>query len=251
MPRIISVAVLLIGFIPVALGQVLRQDKTDSDWEVLLTPYLWGPSLKGTSAIGDLPPLELDASFGDILSALNLAFSLHTEFHRGKWAFVIDPTYMSLEIDIETPGQNAEPQIGIDMWLVEAWTAYKFTENFEILAGARYQDQNISVSLGLPSPPFPADVGLEIKENWLDWFAGGRVKFPMGEKWFVSGRGDIVFAGDSDTSYNVQVFLNRRIRQTMALNFGYRYFRDDYDNGVDFRWDVKQQGPVIGYTWAF
>ena len=37
----------------------------------------------------------------------------------------------------------------------------------------------------------------------------------------------------------------------MALNLGYRYIKDDYNNAPDYTWDVKQQGPAIGYTWAF
>lgn len=45
--------------------------------------------------------------------------------------------------------------------------------------------------------------------------------------------------------------LNRRFGKSMALNLGYRYFKDDYNNAPDYTWDVKQQGPAIGYTWAF
>jgi hypothetical protein len=241
---------MMVVFLPTASAQLIRQDKTDADWEVLLTPYLWAAGLKGTTGIGTLPTLELDASFGDIAEQLDGAFSLHTEFHRGKWAFVIDPIYISLEVDLETPLPQLTPKINVDMWLIEAWGAYKFTENFEVLAGARYQDQDLSVSTGLPSPPFPG-TGLESKENWTDWFAGVRVKLPMGERWFFSGRADVAFAGDSESNYNVEVYINRRIRQTMALNIGYKYFRNDYDDGVDFFYDIKQQGPVIGYTWAF
>ncbi len=37
----------------------------------------------------------------------------------------------------------------------------------------------------------------------------------------------------------------------MALNLGYRYFKDDYNNAPNYTWDVKQQGPAIGYTCAF
>ena len=83
-------------FSSIVTAGVLREDKGDTDWEILLAPYLWGTSLKGTSQVGVLPPLDIDASFSDLLSNLNMALSLHTEFHRGKFAFVIDPTYLSL-----------------------------------------------------------------------------------------------------------------------------------------------------------
>ena len=70
--------------------------------EIILAPYLWGTSIDGTSAVGSLPPLEIDASFSDLLSNLNFAMSLHTEFRFDDWVFVIDPTYLSLEIEVLT-----------------------------------------------------------------------------------------------------------------------------------------------------
>ena len=55
----------------------------------------------------------------------------------------------------------------------------------------------------------------------------------------MTARGDVVFAGDSDTSYNVEVFFNRRFDKNKALNPGYRYFEDDYDNSPTYAWDMK------------
>jgi hypothetical protein len=37
----------------------------------------------------------------------------------------------------------------------------------------------------------------------------------------------------------------------MALDLGYRYFQDDYNKQGVYRWDVTQQGPIVGYTWVF
>ncbi len=73
----------------------------------------------------------------------------------------------------------------------------------------------------------------------------------LGDKWVVTWRGDIAFAGDSDSSYNMEIFFNRRIGETMALNIGYRILEDDYINEGVYGWDMVQQGPVIGYTWTF
>jgi hypothetical protein len=76
-----------------ALAQSFDKDSN----EIILAPYLWGTAINGTSTVGVLPPLDIDASFSDIFSNLNFAMSLHTEFKRGPWVFVIDPTYISLE----------------------------------------------------------------------------------------------------------------------------------------------------------
>ena len=72
--------------------------------------------------------------------------------------------------------------------------------------------------------------GIQVKENWTNWFGGLRFASDIGEKWFVTWRDDIVFAGDSDSSINTALFLNRRFGERKSLNLGYRYFTDDFDN---------------------
>ena len=227
---------------------------TDEDSKrILFAPYLWATALNGTSSIGALPPLEIDADFSDLFSNLNFAASLHTEFHNGPWVLVIDPMYVSIEADIapeEVPlPPDSSPMVGVDMWFVEQWGGYRFADNWEVYAGARYQSQDLEVS-GLPSPPLPVS-GLSVSEDWTDWFAGVRFNSDIGEKWFLVWRGDIVIAGDSDSSINTSLLLNRRFGKRMALNLGYRYYEVDYDNLPSYAWDMTQSGPVVGYTWVF
>ena len=48
--------------------------------EIILSPYIWGTSLSGTSTVGVLPPVDVDASFSDLFSNLNIALAMHTSF---------------------------------------------------------------------------------------------------------------------------------------------------------------------------
>ena len=257
MDRLLSrllASVLFLGVIgmPVATtAGVVREDKGEDDWEILLTPYLWASAIKGTSQVGTLPPMDMDVPFGDLLSNLDMALSLHTEFHRGRWAFVIDPTWISLTLDASTEDSVVSPEADVEIWLVEAWGSYKVAENWEVLGGARWQSQDMEVDPGLPDP-FPDDVSFGVKDDWLDWFVGGRFNYQLGSsRWNIVGRGDVTIAGDSDSGFNVSLFLNRHIRKTMVLNLGYRYLETDYDNYPTYVWDAYQQGPVFGYTWSF
>ena len=36
-----------------------------------------------------------------------------------------------------------------------------------------------------------------------------------------------------------------------AVDLGYRYLETDYDEFPTYAWDIRQQGPVVGYTWSF
>ncbi len=242
--------ILLLSVCGFSSAAALAQGRDEKDREIILSPYLWGTSIDGTSTIGALPPLDIDASFSDLFSNLNFAASLHTEFRFDDWVFVVDPSFLSLEIDVELPPPlpaGAGPKIEVDIWLVELWGGYRFTENWEVIGGLRYQDQDISMS-GLPSPPLPF---AGVSEDWTDWFVGARFKSDLGDRWFMTWRVDVVFAGDSDTGRNTSIFFNRRIKDTMALNLGYRYFVNDFEKTGTYRWDVTENGPVIGYTWTF
>lgn len=218
---------------------------------VIFAPYLWGTGISGTSTVGALPPVDVDADFGDLLDNLNFALSLHTEFKYDNWVFVIDPTYLSLEMDAGLPEAvplEGNPTVEVDIWMVELWAGYKFVPNWEVIGGARYQSQDISL-IGLPNPPFPPDAGVD--EDWTDWFIGLRTAYDLGEKWFFNWRIDVAIAGDSESSWNTALFFNRRFGKSMALNLGYRYFEDEFIEEGVYGWDVTQDGPIIGYTWTF
>jgi hypothetical protein len=230
------------------------QSNSEKGREIVLAPYLWGTSIEGTSAVGDLPPLDIDAGFSDLLSNLNFAMSLHTEFRFDDWVFVVDPTYLSLEMDAALP-EPAPPgaalDVEVDVWMVELWGGYRLNENWEAIGGLRYQDQEITIG-GLPSPPLPVS-SAGVSADWTDWFVGARFKSDIGDKWSMTWRGDVVIAGDSDTSWNTSIFFNRRMgkKGNKALNLGYRYFVDDFVESGVYGWDVTQNGPAIGFTWVF
>ena len=199
-----------------------------------------------------MPPLDIDASFGDILDNANFAMSVHTEFHFGNWMFVIDPTYISLEMDAALPPPvpaGTSLDIEVEIWLVELWTGYRLNEHWDAIGGLRSQDQDISIA-GLPSPPLPVS-SAGVAEDFTDWFIGARFRTDLGDKWYITWRGDVTFAGDSDTSLNTSFFFNRRFGESKSLNLGYRYLVHDYDNVDVYRWDVTQSGPALGFTWVF
>lgn len=239
------------------LGSVqagFAQGQSD-DWEFRIAPYLWGLSIEGSSTIGTTPPLDIDADFSDILSNLNMALSLHTEFAKGKWTFVLDPTYIRLEMDdvivAEMPPVTIDLEINI--WLIEAWTSYEVVNHWEAIGGLRWQSQTIDAAGTLAMTAIDEELA---DEDWTDFFVGFRTIYDISDNWFFVGRMDVVVAGDSDTSWNVLVSASRRLgkNDNMALTLGYRYFEDDLDTGsgaTTFIWDVEQHGPFVGYTWIF
>jgi len=245
-----------------------EDSKQDSDrWNIVLAPYLWGISLDGKTAFGGAPPVDIDASFGDIVSNLNIGGSLHTEFRKGKWNFVIDPTYLDIEMDTPTATLPFPPPDGMPtpiggtvkakIWFVEGWTSYLVAPGWEVLGGVRWQSQEIKGELRNVDTGTPIISGQPVDEDWADFFAGARYSTALGQKWTLNLRGDYAVAGDSESgSWNGLVVFNRRFGETMALNLGYRYFSNEYKKGNSgeqgsYLWDIKMSGPMVGYTWQF
>ena len=252
--RKFAISIPMLAGLGLCSAAAMAQGSGEKSREIILAPYLWAASIDGTSTIGSLPPLAIDASFSDLASNLDMAFAMHTEFRFNDWVFVIDPTYLSLSIDATIPPPappSAILDLEVEIWLVELWTGYRLNENWEAIGGLRYQSQDIAVS-GFPSPPaLSSSAGISV--NWSDWFVGTRFNTDISENWFMIWRADVMIAGDSDTSWNTSIFFNRRVgkKGNKALNLGYRYFVDDFVESGVYAWDITQDGPVIGFTWVF
>lgn len=72
----------------------------DPQWEVIVSPYLWATALKGEIG-ADAATVDVDASMGDILDALNLGAAGILEVRRDRWLFLFDFFWAELEDDVE------------------------------------------------------------------------------------------------------------------------------------------------------
>lgn len=217
----------------------------DDGWTFRITPYLWMLGLDGTTAsLGSDVPVEAD--FSDILDLLNIALSANIELNNGKWFFVLDPMYSSLEAPIEIGGPFGG-KVEIDMLIMDALVGISLTGHFDIYAGARYYNQDITI---IPNT-LPA-VGLG--DDWTDFLLGVRFNTGISEKWAFSGKLDGAIGGDSDSALYAQAVFARRIGDNKHFDIGYRYYDVDYESGsglTRFKGDVAHSGPLIGFSWEF
>ena len=204
-------------------------------------------SLDGTTAmLGQ--DVDIDASFSDILDNLNIALAANMELSKGKFFVVFDPMYAQLEMDFAGPGGGpVGGTIEIDMVIADLDVGYSINENFDLYAGARYYDQDISITPNmLPAIP--------LGDDWTDFILGFRVHASMSEKWSFMGKLDGAVGGDSESAWYFQAFVLRHFGSKMHLDLGWRYYDVDYESGsgiTRFKWDVLHSGPVVGFSWQF
>ncbi len=224
-------------------GTVSAQES--DGWKFRITPYLWMLGFEGTTAVLG-QDAEVDMSFGDVLDLLNIALSANMELSKGKFFVVFDPMYAQLEADIAGP-DPVGGKMDIDLVIADLNVGYSVNENFGIYAGARYYDQDISITPNmLPK--------VSLGDDWTDLILGFRVRTSMSDKWSFAGKLDAAVGGDSDSALYFQAVLLRHFGSNKHLDIGWRYYDVDYESGsgvTRFKWDVTHTGPVVGFSWEF
>jgi hypothetical protein len=223
-------------------------------WSFGLTPYVWFASLKGDVAtLSGLPPVSVDADFGDIIENTDIALMLAAEARRGRFGIVTDLSYLALSADGNTPG----PLFGgadVDTSTVFATFAgfYQVVAHervsLDALAGARvwYVDTEIDLSTGL----LPAR-NVQDDEVWADPVVGLRWNAQLGRGFFLAGYADVGgFGVASDSTWQLLGTLGYRFNDWFSARAGYRHLDVDYDND-GFVWDVELSGPIVGATFRF
>ena len=168
------------------------------------------------------------------------------ELNNGKWFFILDPMWADLAADIE-PGGPIGGKVEIELIITSALAGVSLTEHFDIYAGARYYDQDITIVPNM-LPEIP------LGDDWTDYMLGVRVNNEISQNWSFFGLLEAAVAGDSESAWLAQVMFLRHIGDNKHFDIGYRYYDVDYESGsglTRFKWDVAHSGPIVGFSWVF
>ena len=238
--RIIGLALLLIS------TSAWSQDSDQLDWKV--TPYLWLVNMNGDLSIGPIDQ-EIDQSFGDILSNLDVAAQIYAELGKGKHAFHVDYTYLRLKPDpTEQPSPPFLPDSEVSSKLTnnifEAAYNYRWNgpEGPALVLGARLIDMEMRMS----PTRLPA---VTAGPNWWDYFVGIKTHNTISTKWDFDFYGTIG-TGGSDLPWTLQANFGRRYSNNNRLMLGFRAWGLDYSevkNSQAAALDLNMYGFVVGY----
>ena len=257
----------IVGCLALCLSSFVyaEQDATSDKWLVLVSPFVWGASLKGNLAIAN-KKADVDMPFSDILSDLDSVFMGNIEFTNRRFGLYLDAINVDTSQTENVMGQKIKVAVKQTTLAVGGFyrayetqlggnTVFNEPRHFSIdpTIGVRWTKINASL----------ADKALNLKlakkTNWYDPFVGVRASADLNKHWNISALADM---GGFDTSnkktYNGQVYLGYRTfiaNQPTMLRIGYRYLSQHYKTrdftGNTFNYDARQAGPVIGLTVRF
>lgn len=227
-------------------------------WKVMVSPYVWGASLSGNAAIGGIGS-SVDVPFSETLKNLQFALMGNIEVSKNAYGFFVDALYVDatknedvLPMDVDVGTTETLLSVGMFYRVYEkhlgGQTAFGGPKIFalEPTAGIRWTRLVGNLSAG----PY----SLSENRNWLDPFVGLRVGYDLSEHWKLTAQADVGgFDVGSRVSVNGQAYLGYRVfllGQPTFLRAGYRIFYQDYEKR-GFKWDVNQNGPVVGLSVFF
>ena len=257
----------LIAFLMVVFcaGTSFAQGEDDNGWEFKVTPYLFTAALDGKVGIGPITT-GIDASFGDVLDHLDMAFMMFATARKNRWIVGFDAMYFKVSglgnktldgpfghisidgaAELAAPQQIYQPTLGYRVFAGDGPT-------LDAYAAARYTSVENEITLTTKStlPSFPGgERTLDGDATWWDPVFGMRVTAPMTDHLFATALVDFGgFGAGSDVTYQWLGALGWQFNGTIAAHAGYRYFKQDYEeDGIV--WDMAMEGVLLGVGFTF
>jgi len=223
-------------------------------WTFTAAPYGWAAGLDGTVGVFGLPPVQVDASFGDILENFDIGFMGAGEARYGRFGIAMDLLYLKVSTSADTPFGVLADHIDATSKTFTAFGAleYRLAEtdqmSFDVLGGARVWSLTTELDpVGGPADPlsFTDDMA------WVDPIVGARARVNLSDAFYVTGWGMIGgFGAGSKLTWDVMGALGYEVSDSVSLIGGWRALSVDYENGPAI-FDVVMSGPILGATIKF
>jgi hypothetical protein len=256
-----------------------------SQWTVTATPYAWLTFLQGDQVIKGRP-VDIDVNPFQVLEHLDAApWMSYIEARRGPLTLYNDIVYAKLGIDgsvsrsVAGLTANAAANVGFEQAIIEVGAAYEVSRwrsgsdafagytAVDLLAGARYWHQDMSINLTLTGTLNLG--GLVVSGSraiaragdvdWVDPLVGFRIRHQLAPGQQLVLRADVGgFDAGSQFSWNVLAAYSFNIAVRDGVTYsgvlGYRALSVDYEKGSGlnrYEYDVVQHGPLVGLTIGF
>ena len=231
--------------------------QAEGDWDFRLTPYIWFAGVEGTaSTIPGAPEVPIEVSPSDALSDSEASFMLLFEAKTGRHGVLVDVLYS----DVQST-EDLISEINLTMKSISKTKIFSIAYMYELykkeqtvvdfFAGARYWKIDTELQFG-------GGLGLldgkniRNAESWTDPLIGIKARTLLGDSRFYVAGGLSVggFGVGSDSFYDVTAKVGYQWSKAIGTSLGYRLFDVDYEDD-SFLYDVKQEGWLLGLTWAF
>ena len=222
----------------------LAQAEEDSGYELWV--YAWLTAMDGNVGVGPLDA-SVDASFSDIVEALDFAFMAGMRSEQGPWVWTVDVFTANLNNDFDRT-----VTLKTDQQMLRATGGFRLESGMELFIGARAIDIKNDLKIRLPDDTVLAS---KDSKSWVDPIVGVGYRGDFSDRLQLVASADIGgFGIASDLSWSATAALRYHFSDLFSMSGGYRILDIDYEEGSGnrkFGYDVKTSGPVIALAWQF
>lgn len=249
-----SISVVIVIFASGLTASVHAQNRPLDAWNWTIAPYLWGAGLSGTAAtVPRLPPVDVDASFSDILENLEFGGMVAIQGNSGRFGFAGDVQYIALSSTGSTPGTSfSSATVDTTNTIMTLMGEYQLNTNAtsELWVGGGVRYWSVQTDLTFAAGTLPTQASSS-KDSWFDPIVGLRGRTDLGEKVFLTGWAYAGgFGAGSDEMIDLFGGVGYKFSDNISGIAGYRWMSVDRVND-SFTYDMKQEGMLAGVTFNF
>ncbi|WP_082609840.1 hypothetical protein [Bosea sp. Root381] len=244
----------------------LYAPRQPSAWQFQATGYGWATAIDGQAGVRNLPPVNVDVSFADILKDLNGALMGSFLAKKGEWLIMTDLVWAALSDDavVRLPGvrhpalATLSPGTRVDFkmrqLIASAAIGYRLPlggPDLDIYATAGLRYQRMTVEIDALPGLIPITLSRKGTEQWADPTVGFSAQWRINERWFVNVLADVGGFGVG-SRLTTQGFASVGYRWTESIStaLGYRAIYTDYRNG-GFTYRATQHGVFSSIAYHF
>ena len=209
--------------------------------------YVFAADVDGTLSEKNIK-YKVDQPFNETVKHLDNVFMGYIDINKGKWGLYIDKQLVKTSEDQDVINIPIAVKTKLDQTSYGAYyQAYKSPEINHNNQTKLLVEPTIGVHHTEAKATLSAfNITKQANIDWNEFFWGARIRYNFDSPWNLAS--EVTF-GAKDTisahayvGYNIPVF-----DRFVNLRVGYRYFKQDYQSN-NFRWDITQKGPVIGFN---
>ena len=179
----------------------------ESGWTFAVAPYFWMAGMEGTIGQFGLPPVEVDASFTDIIENFDIGAMVVGEARYDRFGVAFDFQYIRLSASAATPRGLLAASVEVTSETLTTLAAAEYrvvetdTASVDLMAGGRLWsvDTDIDPQGGPAGPLFFSD-----GDTWVDPILGAKGRVDLSESIYLTGWAMIGgFGAASDLTWDV------------------------------------------------
>jgi len=237
-----------------AVGNLLPAK--DDQWRFSIAfPMLWAPSINGKIR-GD-ENIDFTIDFKDIVKNLSVGLMFELYANKGRFGLVYRSNFMRVKDENSHSGLiDAHVETKLNMGVNDLLASFRVHEKVRLVTGVRnvYADMDLKINSTIGSEEIVKRKVNITDSSSFDLLFGLNFDHWFNDRWGVMLNADVGVFGDNDRDFSTEFRALYRISELNNLWFGYRYLNignDVHSDGMDYKIDMSQVGPTLGWAFTF